>query len=1307
MVRFTRSCILFIAFLFNGFNKVPKTMAQELVYSIPCETTKSDCSENSLEAIVTNLSATEGADVLINIEKHYLNLSQPVAFKELNSLIINGHPNLSTTINCTLSPDGASIAIDSVRNVTLSNLTLAACGSQFMVNDNTYSTALTLKLCSDVNIINLVITQSQGIGLMVHHHWGGTVLVSRSNFTENKQKQEVDTDDNRVRSGGGVYIGYFSKDSNHSVAFKFELCHVERNVAHTKLYTAFYTDEFGERRTGRGRGGGALIELKTDISHSDVSIFFSHCTFNENEAFFGGGLAIHIGRGNELLTITKVISRVENTIFTFNGCGNDCYTRIGGGVHLSYNFITSSTNSVNDYSFHNVAFSKSCAELGGGVSVYSSGLTSNGSHLVFDNCTFEENKAHIGSAVDLSPGNYVTASGGYIIVPVFVNCLFVNNIATDSVHHFQPNKAQSTAGIGALYATRYDVQFMGKNCFEHNNGTALHIVNGIANFTYSSAVFNDNQGIKGGAIALIGTSIMVVGPGKEYTFTNNSAILQGGAIFVMVINNRDFILSRACFIQFAGNRYKDWNNSITFHGNSAPVGGTIFATTLHPCQSINNASDRSDPFYVTVNASEAFSVRGINVDDDMVVTEGAQLQYQHGLLHIIPGRPHNHSITIKDDMGNTVKEPLSATIQNDTEVWLDRDMLASYVGDQIHLQGYEGGRANLSFQTVSTRQINITFEVELDECPPGFKLGSTHKCECNFGEYYGLLKCDNDFHSLLAPGLWAGKIKDSSGDESELVTSVCPRSFCSYNNTLTHVPEIKLPWKSSDLQEAICGKTRKGVLCGECAEGYTTYFHSPDYQCKKASNTLCKAGWFFYIISELVPVTVVFITVLIFDINFTSGTVNGFILFSQILLSLNTDASGIITVTFPYKKQVTEGYQLLYGFLNLDFFTTDTLSFCFWPNATALDMLAFKYFTIVYALSLVILVIWFMNKCGGRCFGRCCRITRVKSSVIHGISAFFIICYSQSVTVSSSLLNVVEFWQRVNSSITIPFRVWHNGEIHYFCKEHLPYALPALLCISTIGILPPALLIAYPIFNKVLAFFGLEESLVARFVFQKLPVSSLKPLLDSFQGCFKDNLRFFAGIYFLYRWIAPIINSTTSSLGTTYIVTEILLILMLALHALFHPYQEKMHNVVDTLLFTNLLLINSITCIHYYLFQSQENRQFFKEKLVGTATIQIILIYLPLFIVFFYILVVGFKQIVLLWRRNKSSQRSFEEENDSSKTQMRHLRAVIRSLRGDSDDNDLPHRLIAGEVSYECFEDADCAQETYTETKSAENAVTY
>ena len=129
-----------------------------------------------------------------------------------------------------------------------------------------------------------------------------------------------------------------------------------------------------------------------------------------------------------------------------------------------------------------------------------------------------------------------------------------------------------------------------------------------------------------------------------------------------------------------------------------------------------------------------------------------------------------------------------------------------------------------------------------------------------------------------------------------------------------------------------------GTLCGSCRPNYTVHYHSPDFLCKPVDKSLCKLGWFFYILSELVPVTAVFITVLILNISFTSGAVNGFILFCQLIDSLDVDATGIITLTFPQAigrtiTYPTQVYQVIYGFFNLDFFNSEPLSFYLWNGA--------------------------------------------------------------------------------------------------------------------------------------------------------------------------------------------------------------------------------------------------------------------------------------------------------------------------------------------------------------------------------------
>ena len=83
-----------------------------------------------------------------------------------------------------------------------------------------------------------------------------------------------------------------------------------------------------------------------------------------------------------------------------------------------------------------------------------------------------------------------------------------------------------------------------------------------------------------------------------------------------------------------------------------------------------------------------------------------------------------------------------------------------------------------------------------------------------------------------------------------------------------------------------------------------------------------------------------------------------------------------------------------------------------------------------------------------------------------------------------------------------------NGDTVYFSRKHMLYALPAILCLMTIGIIPPILLLAYPLFNHFLAFLGIEESKMVKIISKKVRISSLKPLLDTFQGSFKDNFSF-------------------------------------------------------------------------------------------------------------------------------------------------------------------------------------------------------
>ena len=93
----------------------------------------------------------------------------------------------------------------------------------------------------------------------------------------------------------------------------------------------------------------------------------------------------------------------------------------------------------------------------------------------------------------------------------------------------------------------------------------------------------------------------------------------------------------------------------------------------------------------------------------------------------------------------------------------------------------------------------------------------------------------------------------------------------------------------------------------------------------------------------------------------------------------------------------------------------------------------------------------------------------------------------------------------------------------------------------------------------------------------------LKPFLDSFQGCFKDNCRCFAGFFFLYRILILLPIIFAGDVATCYLIADIFLFLILFLHCIFRPFQNKWHNYLDLFLLTNLLLVNTLTISNYYI----------------------------------------------------------------------------------------------------------------------------
>ena len=152
--------------------------------------------------------------------------------------------------------------------------------------------------------------------------------------------------------------------------------------------------------------------------------------------------------------------------------------------------------------------------------------------------------------------------------------------------------------------------------------------------------------------------------------------------------------------------------------------------------------------------------------------------------------------------------------------------------------------------------------------------------------------------------------------------------------------------------------------------------------------------------------------------------------------------------------------------------------------------------------------------------------------------------------------------------------VYYDGEIEWMDYQHLPYAVLAILVGIFVLLLPPLFLLIYPLHNKALSCLRIAENRCVRYFFS--PLDKMKPFFDSFQSCFKDEFRFFSGLYFVYRFFILLTVIFSYGLQDSFFYLEIELIGMLILHAICQPYKERLHNVIDTLLFGNLAIINMI-----------------------------------------------------------------------------------------------------------------------------------
>uniref|UniRef100_A0A1X7UD57 Uncharacterized protein n=1 Tax=Amphimedon queenslandica TaxID=400682 RepID=A0A1X7UD57_AMPQE len=292
------------------------------------------------------------------------------------------------------------------------------------------------------------------------------------------------------------------------------------------------------------------------------------------------------------------------------------------------------------------------------------------------------------------------------------------------------------------------------------------------------------------------------------------------------------------------------------------------------------------------------------------------------------------------------------------------------------------------------------------------------------------------------------------------------------------------------------------------------------------------------------------------------------------------------------------------------------------PKATVLDMLILKYVSTFYAFFLIIATIVilklnsfyacikFCHKCGRR---------NIRGSVINGLTAFLVLSYYRCLIITIKIL-FPSYISIAHHETYVPF---YNGNLSFMKDTHLMYAIPALLCFVCIILPPPLLLIFEPLLIQFSGRINLRRNRLT-YTLHILRMK-MKPFLDSFQGCFRDNCRSFAGLFFLYR-ILIVPGEYLNGLVWHNSYEGAILFLVLLLHSMCHPFQNWHHNQSDIFLLVDLLMINFLMGIEYLIFIHEPfEANLIDDKITAECigALILVLILIPLG----YLLVYAYKKV--------------------------------------------------------------------------------
>ena len=412
------------------------------------------------------------------------------------------------------------------------------------------------------------------------------------------------------------------------------------------------------------------------------------------------------------------------------------------------------------------------------------------------------------------------------------------------------------------------------------------------------------------------------------------------------------------------------------------------------------------------------------------------------------------------------------------------------------------------------------------------------------------------------------------------VTTICQStdSNCTLPTCYTEEPSYELPchYLRNDLNYSdLCYDNITGECYFNCASKGVSFNHL------NMCVTCDEYGLLVFIVVEILPITIMVLLIIIFNIQLTNGSINGVVFYSQII---------VIVYYFYYDPvNIPTTTEAPCNIFSLDF-TPFVYNYfmCITTDTPPLGVISFWYVIGFYPLLLLLLLyVWitlydkgfklvvFITRPFHRCMARFWSMTGIEPSFTHSIASIYILCFTQLTATSFKILSF-------NLESIPSLKFYYDMKQDYFKGMHGVAGFFAILVLLFLIVLPTLYILLYPFkwFHKLLDCLHLRKQL-------------LISLGDVFTGPYKNgtentyDYRFMAGLYLLARII--ILNQFAYGYYSVFsipISVACCSFLLAVIVIIFRPFQRNIHNFNEFLVMFICMANGCISSVFGSLFLS-------------------------------------------------------------------------------------------------------------------------